>query len=48
MAKICVTGASGKLGRAVVRDLLDHGYEVVATDVRPGPRTSECGCCWRI
>ncbi|WP_248963622.1 NAD-dependent epimerase/dehydratase family protein [Sphaerisporangium perillae] len=37
MAKICVTGASGKLGRAVVRDLLDHGYEVVATDVRPGP-----------
>ncbi|GLW10041.1 UDP-glucose 4-epimerase [Microtetraspora sp. NBRC 13810] len=37
MAKICVTGASGKLGRAVVRDLLDHGHRVVATDVRPGP-----------
>jgi nucleoside-diphosphate-sugar epimerase len=31
--KICVTGASGKLGRATVRDLLDHGYEVHATDV---------------
>ncbi|GAA0361759.1 NAD(P)-dependent oxidoreductase [Microbispora corallina] len=37
MSKICVTGASGKLGRAVVRDLLEHGHEVVATDVRPGP-----------
>jgi nucleoside-diphosphate-sugar epimerase len=37
MARICVTGASGKLGRSVVRDLLEHGFEVVATDVRPGP-----------
>ncbi|WP_203949822.1 NAD-dependent epimerase/dehydratase family protein, partial [Planotetraspora thailandica] len=37
MAKICVTGASGKLGRGVVRDLLDHGHTVVATDVRPAP-----------
>ncbi|MBO3747014.1 NAD(P)-dependent oxidoreductase [Streptosporangiaceae bacterium NEAU-GS5] len=36
MTKICVTGASGKLGGAVVSDLLDHGYEVVATDIRPG------------
>jgi nucleoside-diphosphate-sugar epimerase len=33
MAKICVTGASGRAGRVTVRDLLDHGYEVVATDV---------------
>jgi nucleoside-diphosphate-sugar epimerase len=31
--RICVTGASGKAGRAVVRDLLQHGYEVVATDI---------------
>jgi nucleoside-diphosphate-sugar epimerase len=31
--RICVTGASGKAGRAVVRDLLEHGYDVVATDV---------------
>ncbi|MFC4585188.1 NAD-dependent epimerase/dehydratase family protein [Sphaerisporangium corydalis] len=38
MAKICVTGAAGRLGRAVVRDLLDHGHEVVATDARPGPQ----------
>ena len=31
--RICVTGASGKLGRATVRELLEHGYEVTATDV---------------
>jgi nucleoside-diphosphate-sugar epimerase len=31
--KVCVTGASGKAGRAVVADLLEHGFEVVATDV---------------
>jgi nucleoside-diphosphate-sugar epimerase len=37
MAVICVTGASGKAGGAVVRDLLEHGHEVVATDQRPGP-----------
>src|SRR5262245_28524734 len=37
MTKICVTGASGKLGGAVVSDLLEHGYDVVATDIRPGP-----------
>jgi nucleoside-diphosphate-sugar epimerase len=31
--RICVTGASGKAGRVVVRDLLEHDYEVVATDI---------------
>jgi nucleoside-diphosphate-sugar epimerase len=31
--RICVTGASGLAGRAVVRELLDHGYEVAATDI---------------
>jgi nucleoside-diphosphate-sugar epimerase len=31
--RICVTGASGQAGRAVVRDLLDHGYEVAPTDI---------------
>jgi nucleoside-diphosphate-sugar epimerase len=31
--RICVTGASGKAGRAVVRELLGHGYEVSATDL---------------
>src|ERR1039457_4692726 len=33
MQRICVTGASGKAGRAVVRDLLDNGYDVAATDI---------------
>jgi NAD dependent epimerase/dehydratase family len=33
--KVVVTGASGKAGRAVVRDLIDHDYEVHAVDVVP-------------
>lgn len=32
MARIVVTGAHGKTGRAVVTDLLAHGHHVVATD----------------
>ena len=31
--RISVTGAWGKAGREVVRDLLEHGYEVAATDL---------------
>ena len=31
--RICVTGASGLAGRAVVRDLLENGYDVAATDI---------------
>ena len=31
--RVCVTGASGKAGRAVVRDLLKHGFEVTSTDI---------------
>jgi nucleoside-diphosphate-sugar epimerase len=31
--RICVTGATGKAGRATVRHLREHGYEVTATDV---------------
>ncbi len=31
--RICVTGASGQAGRAVVHELLEHGYDVAATDL---------------
>jgi len=31
--KIVVTGASGKAGRAVVRDLLEHDHEVLGVDL---------------
>ena len=34
--KLVVTGASGKAGRAVVRDLLEHDHELLAVDsVKP-------------
>jgi nucleoside-diphosphate-sugar epimerase len=33
--QVVVTGSSGKAGRAVVRDLLDHGYEVRGVDLTP-------------
>jgi nucleoside-diphosphate-sugar epimerase len=32
MGRIAVTGGSGKAGRAVVRDLLEHGHEVLNVD----------------
>jgi nucleoside-diphosphate-sugar epimerase len=32
--RICVTGATGKAGRGAVRELREHGYDVVATDTR--------------
>jgi nucleoside-diphosphate-sugar epimerase len=35
MKKIVVTGGSGKAGRAVVRDLVEHGYDVVNVDLNP-------------
>ena len=37
MTRVAVTGGSGKLGRAVVRDLMDHGYDVINLD-SAGPR----------
>jgi nucleoside-diphosphate-sugar epimerase len=38
MARVAVTGSSGKLGRAVVDHLLEHGWDVVALDRTPSPR----------
>jgi nucleoside-diphosphate-sugar epimerase len=34
---IIVTGGSGKVGRACVRDLIEHGYEVTSIDMLPPP-----------
>lgn len=33
--KVVVTGGSGKVGRAVIRGLLEHGHEVLNVDHRP-------------
>jgi nucleoside-diphosphate-sugar epimerase len=35
MTRVAVTGGSGKLGRAVVADLVGHGYDVVNLDRIP-------------
>jgi nucleoside-diphosphate-sugar epimerase len=35
MKRVVVTGGSGKAGRAVVRDLVEHGYEVLNVDLAP-------------
>ena len=34
---IIVTGGSGKLGRAVVRHLMDEGYDITSVDTMPPP-----------
>jgi nucleoside-diphosphate-sugar epimerase len=38
--KIAVTGGSGKAGRVVVRDLLEHGHQVLNIDRVPSPESS--------
>jgi nucleoside-diphosphate-sugar epimerase len=35
MKSVVVTGGSGKAGRATIRELLDHGYQVMNVDVAP-------------
>jgi nucleoside-diphosphate-sugar epimerase len=37
--KIAVTGGSGKAGRAVVRNLLEHGHDVLNVDRVPSPES---------
>jgi nucleoside-diphosphate-sugar epimerase len=37
MRKVIVTGGSGKAGRAVVRELLESGYQVINVDLAPPP-----------
>jgi nucleoside-diphosphate-sugar epimerase len=39
MPTVVVTGGSGKLGRACVRDLVEHGYGVVNVDLAPSRDT---------
>lgn len=41
MKNVVVTGGSGKAGRAVVRELVDHGYRVLNVDAVP-PRERVC------
>lgn len=38
--KVCVTGAAGMTGSVTVNHLLDHGYDVVATDTARHPGAS--------
>jgi len=38
--KVVVTGGSGKAGRAVVRDLLEHGHDVLNVDLVPSADSS--------
>ena len=35
MGRVVVTGGSGKLGRAVVEELVEHGYDVTNLDIVP-------------
>ena len=41
MKSVVVTGGSGKAGRAVIRDLVEHGYRVMNVDL-VAPREPLC------
>ncbi|WP_332306501.1 NAD-dependent epimerase/dehydratase family protein [Paenibacillus sp. oral taxon 786] len=54
MAKVVVTGGSGMLGRYVVREFVEHGYDVLNVDIRPFRRPGlsdierRSGAAWRM
>jgi len=37
---IVVTGSSGKAGKAIIKDLVDHGYQTLGVDLHPNPDRS--------
>jgi len=41
MKRLVVTGGSGKLGRACVQDLIEHGYDVINADI-VAPKEIRC------
>jgi nucleoside-diphosphate-sugar epimerase len=41
LGRVCVTGATGKAGRAAVAHLREQGYDVLATDVAVGDARAE-------
>ena len=43
MARVVVTGSSGKLGRHVVRELVGNGWDVVGLDTRPSAEPGVSG-----
>ena len=42
MTNVLVTGGSGKLGRAVLKDLIANGYQVLNVDQAPPPEPIPC------
>jgi nucleoside-diphosphate-sugar epimerase len=41
MSRVAVTGGAGKAGRAVVRDLLEHGHDVISVDLVRDPSLTD-------